>query len=484
MENSFFDSSVFDLNANQWLNLAPYLWLCFGIALATIAAGLRLKSFTLKTLCGLILLPFVGYQLLHLNDAAQPIFGTSLEVNAWVRLCGASLGIFAFLSSLFCKMHDDHDHPEWGPLLFISLLGLSLLPGARDWLAFFVALETLAICGYVMTALDTERERSLEAGLKYLFMGSFASALFLMGLACLYGFAGSLDYEKIKAASASLTATQSTLALAGMMLVVTSLAFKVALFPFHMWAPDVYQAAPTALAAFMASATKLSVFTAMALAFEANGFFAFAPVKQVLAVLGVLSVVGGSFLAVVQRRLRRMLAYSSVVSAGYAALGLASGYKATGAVMGFLIFYGLSVICAFSVIENYLKVSENRNLDDVAITDLPGLARATPLWLGACFAVAMFSMAGIPPLPGFMGKYLILKELLVDKYYISAAVLLFGSFLGLAYYLRVLVPIYLDTKGDGLVAPRKMAPASALAAVLCVILMFYLLFQLGRLPTI
>lgn len=480
MENAFFDTSVFELTQMQWWALAPYLWLSLGIALATIAAGFRAPNGVLKILAVVVLVPFIGCQFMHVNSEAQSIFGSSLEVNAWVRVVGAGLGVFAFLAAFFTESHDEGGHPEWLPLLFIALLGMAILPATRDWAAFFIALETLAICGYVLTALNTEKEHSLEAGLKYLLMGSFASALFLMGVACLYGVSGSLDFEKIKEISSQINSSQLIFVMAGMILVLTSLAFKVALFPFHMWAPDVYQAAPSGAAAFLASATKLSVFAAMALAFEANGFFAYAPVKQALAVLGTLSVIIGSVLAISQQKLRRLLAYSSIVSAGYGALALASGFKAMAGLITFLIFYGLSVICAFAVVENFLKVSENKNLDDVSLSDLPGIAKATPLWLLACFALAVFSMAGIPPLPGFVGKYLILKDLVANRYFVSAAVLLMGSLLGLAYYLRILVPLYMDNQGEALFAPRKISISGAFAALASIVVMFYCLSLVGR----
>jgi len=473
MENPFFDTTVFELNRDQWMALVPYLWLCFGIALSTIAAALRSSDCVLKGLLWLVLLPFVGAQLYFLRMPAQVLFGTSLEVDSITRLVGACVGSFALLTSLFSESSDVEKRSEWGALLVTSVLGLAVLPGARDWVFFFVALETLAISGYILAAIDTNREKSLEAGLKYLLMGSFASALFLMGTACFYGLAGTFDFEKISEVMASLNPGQMSFAICGALLIVTSLGFKVALMPFHMWAPDVYQAAPTGVAAFLATATKLSIFASLAVVCNANGLFSLPIVKQCLFVISALSVIAGSFMAVAQSKLRRLVAYSSIVSAGYAGLGLTAGFRVSAAIVTYLALYGLALICTFAIIDSFSRLLGKEAHEDVSLAELPIVAKVAPSWLVALFALSIFSMAGIPPMPGFLGKYLILKDLFIEQHLWSAVIVLIGTLLGLAYYLRLLVPLYLESKSETLSTKNfPYSKAAASAAVLSALLMF------------
>ncbi len=481
MENPFFDSTIFEFNIDQWLALAPYLWLCVGIALATIAAALRASDSTLKVLLWAILLPFIGFELYFLRAPAQQLFGSSLEVDSLVRMVGACVGAFGALSCLFAESSSKEKRSEWGALMLTSILGLSMLPGSRDWVFFFVALETLAISGYILTAIDTHREKSLEAGLKYLLMGSFASALFLMGAACFYGLAGSFGFEKISEVMATLTPGQTSFAVCGAMLVVMSLGFKVALMPFHMWAPDVYQAAPTGVAAFLATSTKLSIFAALAMICQNNGLFVLPIVKQSLFCLSAISIVGGSLMAVVQTKLRRLLAYSSIASAGFAGLGLVAGYKATSSIAIYLVLYGLALICAFALIDAFSRLLGREPHEDVNLSDLPLVGKIAPKWMTALLTISIFSMAGIPPLPGFLGKYLILKDLLISHQSAAAVILLVGTLLGLAYYLKILVPLYMESKPDVGLRLGKISTTGAIAAVFALLLMFLSLGGFSRL---
>lgn len=441
---NFFDSSVFELGAEHLAALLPYLLLCLGIAICCVLAAKKAPIGLMRTVLIATLGSFASLLLIGLRQPAVEVFGTALEVDVVTRLVGAGVALLALLCTFFTRSSDEGSPTEWGPLLLLSCLGLSLLPAARDWVSFFVFLETLAISGYVLTAIDTHRERSLEAGLKYLLMGSFASALFLMGATLLYGLAGSFDYDRIREILQNLGPNQRSFAVTGALLIVASLAFKVALFPFHMWAPDVYQSAPTGLAAFLASATKLSVFASLAVSATMCQFFTLEPVQALLTALSFASIIFGSIMAVAQSKLRRMLAYGSIVSAGYAALAVIAGPSAYGSLLLYLFVYGIALICAFAICEVFAVAGNQESHDDVNIQDLSKISAHVPAWLSALFAIAILSMAGIPPLPGFLTKYAILKELWVGGRYSSAVLLVTGSFLGLAYYLRLLVPIYLD----------------------------------------
>lgn len=441
---NFFDSSVFEITPQQWQALLPYFILCAGIAVTCVMAACKSHVLTLRAVLLLTLGAFAATQMWMLRFPAVEVFGTSLEIDSITRLVGLSVGLLALLCSFFARSSDESSPVEWAPLLLLSTLGLSLLPAARDWVSFFIYLETLAISGYVLTAIDTHREKALEAGLKYLLIGSFASALFLMGATLLYGLAGSFDFDKIRGVLQELGPNQRSFAVTGAMLIIVSLAFKVALFPFHMWAPDVYQSAPNGLAAFLASATKLSVFASLAVSATSCNFLSLQPVYAVLVGLAYASIIFGSVMAVAQKKLRRMLAYGSIVSAGYAALAVCSGPSAYGALLLYLFVYGVAVICTFAICEVFAVASGQESHEDVEISQLAHIVAHVPNWMTVLFAVAILSMTGIPPLPGFLTKYAILKELWLSGQHVSAYVLIVGTFMGLAYYLRVLVPLFLE----------------------------------------
>jgi len=318
---------------------------------------------------------------------------------------------------------------------------MSLLPGARDWICFFLFLETMAIPGYVMAAFRQKRDGGYESGLKYLLMGAFASALLLMGSTLLFGATGSFEYSTIS--DVLQMGIPSHMTIAAVVLIVVSAGFKVAMAPLHMWAADVYQSAPSSLASFMAGAGKLAVFSAVSVAWSKSGFFKLEFVPSFLMVLGILSILIGNLMALTQKSLRRMLAYSSVASAGYVAIVLPVGEVALPSIFVYLVTYGIALSAAFAVIESLSVKSGKSSSSNFTLSDLAlvpyGKAKAETFIL----TLALFSMAGIPPLPGFLGKYLILSDVWTHSP-VSALWILLGSMMGLAYYLRILVPLYFE----------------------------------------
>jgi NADH-quinone oxidoreductase subunit N len=236
------------------------------------------------------LLPFIGWLLWDFRQVPQSLFGSALEVNTASRAVGAAVGIFALLAS-FLNDKRRSERGEWAPLLLIVVLGMAWLPCARNWTSFFVYMETFAIASYVLVSLEPGRESSLEAGMKYLLLGAFSSAILLMGIAFLFGAFGQLDFDAIRAAIPSLSAERLFYAETGAGLVVVGLCFKAALAPFHMWAPDVYQGAPLPAAAFLAAASKLCVLVSAAVALEKSGLREIGSTQQLLVVVGAISVV-------------------------------------------------------------------------------------------------------------------------------------------------------------------------------------------------
>lgn len=481
-EFPFFNPSFLVFGAGEIRALIPYLWLCFGIVCTTVGAAYHYRPAALRALSLTALVPFVIDLSWTLRAESIFLFGDSLEINPSVRLAGISIGLVSILSALFLQSSDKKNHAEWATLLLASTLGLSLLPASRDFVSFFVLLELSAIAGYVLTALDTERTKSLEAGLKYLMIGAFSSAVLLMGVALLYGISGSMEFVKIANSISSLSHENKLLANVGAILLISSLAVKVGLVPFHMWAPDVYQASPSGSAAYLASASKISVFVAMLWTLDQAGLYALEGTSKYLQTLGLMSILVGSFMAIVQKKIRRMLAYSSVVNSGYVALAVASGFGALQSVNIYLLFYGLAVVAGFALVDLCCRSLGRGAHDDLEISELSKASNLIGPAMVFMFSVVMLTMAGIPPLPGFLGKYLLLLEVWKAGNYIGTAVLVLGSLMGLAYYLRVLVPLYMEK--ESLVqlrapGPRALGPYSsvvlaAVALVVCLIVYFML----------
>jgi NADH-quinone oxidoreductase subunit N len=445
MDSSFFDSSVFSVSAEQWLSLSPFFILFIGIFLSTVLAAFRKGDLAQK----MVLVPTLGVSALlfldEWNAPAQFFLGSSLEIDPTVRIYSVLILFCALFSSLFIYTEEEEKHSEWSLLLLISVLGMTLLLGARNWVAFFVCIETLSIPGYILAALHTRKNHSLEAGLKYLLMGAFASSFLLLGIAIIYGLCGAFDYESIQGVLMDLSSQEKLLVSVATVILLSSFAFKIALIPFHMWAPDIYQGAPTGVAAFLGSTTKLALFGAILMSFERSGFFGLFLSKQFFLLFGALSILVGSLLSLAQRTLKRMLAYSGIVHVGYVSLVAAYGEASLGNVGYYLLVYSLSFIGVLAAVESLSKFV-NSEQKDLELAQLAQVAEKAPLSSLIAMAFFLFSLAGIPPLPGFFAKYSFLKELFTKGDFFSFTLILVGSFLGLAYYLRALIPLFFHDK--------------------------------------
>lgn len=467
MELGFFDAGAFSFEPEQLKALYPFLVLCVGMIFSTISSGLKLPLMAHKLVVGITLAVFAFSQAAAIGNPAVSLFGTSLHVDDPLRWLSMGIASLALVGMLFV---DDVDHSEWSTLMLVSVAGMCLLPGARDWVAFFIYLETMAIPAYIMAAFKQRRDGGYEAGLKYLMMGAFASAIFLMGVTLIYGATGSFDFAVIF--EVVTLGLPTTLLIAAALLVAVSLAFKVAMVPMHMWAADVYQAAPASLASFMAGAGKLSVFAALVLSFDACGLFTLDAIPEFFKVFGVLSLIIGNLVALKQKVLRRMLAYSSVASAGYVAIVVSLGEAAFPAIFVYLVTYGLALTAAFAVVESLSRKAGKHSSSQFTLSDLSSLDVKKCGGEVALLSVALFSMAGIPPFPGFLGKYLLISD--VWTFDVSGAFwIILGSLMGLAYYLRILVPLYFEKTGSVVASENRSyssAPAFLSACTACILL--------------
>ncbi|NTV85844.1 MAG: NADH-quinone oxidoreductase subunit NuoN [Burkholderiaceae bacterium] len=335
-------------------------------------------------------------------------------------------------------------------LAMFSLLGMSVMISGNNFLVIYLGLELLTLSSYALVALRRDNATATEAAMKYFVLGAMASGFLLYGLSMMYGATGSLDVNAVFKAIASGQIKHQVLVF-GLVFVVAGLAFKLGVVPFHMWIPDVYQGAPTAVTLLVAGAPKLAAF-AIIIRLLVEGFLPLAfDWQQMLAVLAIASLLLGNLAAIAQTNLKRMLAYSTISQMGFVLLGLMAGVvngntlsaaNAYSSAMFYMVTYVLTTLASFGVI--LLLAREGFESEEIA--DFAGLNQRSPLYAGV-MAVCMFSLAGIPPMVGFYAKLSVLQALISSGQGVHIALAVFAvmmSLIGAFYYLRVVKVMYFD----------------------------------------
>ena len=343
---------------------------------------------------------------------------------------------------------------EFLTLLLFALLGIMVMVSANSFLTLYLGLELLSLCLYALVALNRDVAASTEAAMKYFVLGALASGLLLYGMSMIYGATGSLLLPEVAARAAGLAASSSghVLLVFGLVFMVAGIAFKLGVVPFHMWIPDVYHGAPTAVTLIVGTAPKLAAF-AMAIRLLVNGLIDLAQDwQQMLALLAVLSMALGNITAIAQSNLKRMLAYSTIAHMGFMLLGLLSGVvegnrlnapEAYSSALFYMIVYVLMSLGAFGVLLYLSRAGfECENLEDVR-----GLNRTHP-WTAFIMLLLMFSLAGIPPTAGFYAKLAVLSAAVnAGQIWLAVAAVVL-SLIGAFYYLRVVKLMYFDEPRD------------------------------------
>jgi NADH-quinone oxidoreductase subunit N len=414
------------------------------------------------------------------------LFGGMLVITPLNSLFKIICLALAFFTVLLTQSQKAPRHPgEYLAIVLLAAVGLMLLVGSEELLMIFIGLELLGLSLYVMAAFDKADVRSAEAGLKYFLFGSTSSAFTLFGISLIYGVTGTTGLAPIATKLASMS-VQPLLAVAIVMTLV-GFAFKIAAAPFHLWAPDAYQGAPVPSAAFIASGSKVASFVVLGKIVLVG----FAPVhgsagwhamvagwSPVLAALAALSIVIGNLLALAQSNVRRLLAYSAVAHAGYTLIGFVAGDRdGFSAALFYITVYAVTLVGAFGVVS---VVRRETGGDDYA--NFSGLVSRSPL-LASCMAIFMLSLAGIPPLAGFFGKFYLFSAALQavgnQGLLWLVALGLVGSFVSLYYYLLVLKAIFVDEPsiaaapsagGIGIVSDNVQQAAVSLLAAAVVLL--------------
>lgn len=362
---------------------------------------------------------------------------------------------------------------EYYVLLLLSTLGAITMTISNHFISFFLSLEVLSVSLYALIAYLKRTEIAIESGIKYLIMAGVSSAILLFGFALIYAQTGEMQLSKLSDTVGG--NTSNILFIAGLALVIAGLGFKLALVPFHLWTPDIYAGAPAPVSAFVATISKGSVFAfLLRLFFDLNGT-EHNSVWIAFAVIAIASMLIGNWLALRQRNIKRLLAYSSIGHLGYLIVALLAMSEAgIRAAAFYLVAYFISMLSAFGIV-SYLSKNDREIFD---IEDYKGLFWEKP-WLATLFTAVLLSLAGIPLTAGFLGKFYLLLSGVGSALWILVIVLVVSSAIGLFYYLRVVFAMFSKrNQTEGLVAGGASLPAGIVLVIL-----FILLFWVGIFPS-
>jgi len=427
----------------SWIAILPLL-IVTGTAVLTLLADLWMEGPDREALgwIGLVGLLVAAVAAITLWNKHLSTFSNAIIIDRYglfftLLFCVAS-GLTLLMSMNYVELTDIRTGDYYSLILF-STVGMVLMATATDLIVIFLGLEVMSIAVYVLAGICRGEVRSNEAALKYFLLGAFATGFLLFGIALLYGATGSTTLGTIAAHITKGGAQERTLVLAGMALLLVGFGFKVAAVPFHVWTPDVYEGAPTAVTALMAVGVKAAGFAAFARVFMHTLTMMAGDWSGVLWVLAALTMTIGNVTAILQSNIKRMLAYSSIAHAGYLLVGMVAGGEYGGtAVLFYLIAYTLMTLGAFAVVIALgRRGAPNENLDDYA-----GVGFRYP-FLGLAMMIFMLSLAGVPPLVGFIGKFYIFSAAVRSGYVGLAVIGVLNSVISVYYYVGVLVRMYM-----------------------------------------
>ncbi|MFK0330561.1 NADH-quinone oxidoreductase subunit NuoN [Rhizobium sp. NPDC090275] len=361
-------------------------------------------------------------------------FGRFMKVTALVG------SIVALFMSLGLARENQIDKFEFPVLIVLCTLGILLMISANDLISLYLGLELQSLAIYVIAAINRDSVKSTEAGLKYFVLGALSSGMLLYGMSLVYGFTGHTHFADI-AQALTVDGARSLGLIFGLVFILAGIAFKISAVPFHMWTPDVYEGAPTPVTAFLASAPKIAAMAMM----TRIVITAFQPVmadwQQVVVFISIASMLLGSFAAIGQKNIKRLMAYSSIGHMGYALVGLAAGSQTgVSGVMLYMLIYMVMTLGSFAIIMS-MRRKDGTVVENVA--DLAGLSTTNPM-MATVLTILMFSLAGIPPLAGFFGKYFVFVAAIEAKLYALAIIGVLASVVGAYYYLRVIKLMWFD----------------------------------------
>jgi len=425
------------------------------------------ESTTLLTWLALAVMIIAG--VLVLRTAPATAFNGLFLTNPFTTFAKIMMLIGAGLTSLLINswaQREQKARNELPVLVLFATIGMMMMISANDLISLYVGLEMQSLSLYVLAAYDRDNQRATEAGVKYFILGALASGLLLYGSSLVYGFGGTTTFDGLAAAVQD--GTHSLGLMIGIVFIIAGLAFKVSAVPFHMWTPDVYEGAPTPITAFFSVAPKIAglcLFLRVLVGPFSNMIEQW---QQVIIFISIMSMIWGAVAALAQKNIKRLMAYSSIGHVGYALIGLVVGNEeGARGLLVYLLIYLFMNVGTFAVIMS-MRV-KGKNVED--ISDLSGMAKNHPV-MAAMLAALMFSMAGIPPLAGFLGKFYIFVAAVNAGFVWLAVVGVLASVIGAVYYIRLIKIMYFDEPGAAFDAPDKLTGTLVVACGVLMVVLF------------
>jgi len=456
------------LNSGLLLQILPLIILAGGAILVMLGIAIR-RNYLLTFL--LTLLVLIATFISVMAQASVPSSAvTSLLVADgfsyfYIGLITIAAILITLISYSYFKSFDLH-REEYYVILLISTLGSAILASSQHFISLFLGLEILSVGLYALISYNVESRLNIEGGIKYLVLAGASSAFLLFGISLLYAATGTLHFAEI-AAALGREYEQIWLFMAGFGLLIVGVGFKLAVVPFHMWSPDVYDAAPAPVSAFIASISKGGVIAVFVRAFILMNGQQYNSLLAVLGIIAVASMFFGNWLALRQSNIKRILAYSSIAHLGYILVAfVASGALGVEAITFYLVAYFITIIGAFGVVA-YLSEGEK---EPVQLERYRGLYWTKP-WLAAGFTAILLSLAGIPLTAGFIGKYYVIAAGASHGFWALVIILILNSVIGLFYYLRVIATMF--DKADKSAIQRPLQPTSWIALATVTILLVW-----------
>ncbi|MHB1342781.1 MAG: NADH-quinone oxidoreductase subunit N [Thermoleophilia bacterium] len=433
------------ITTRDLIAILPELILVLAACLVLVVEPFLRQDKTAAVAIALTALLASGVVAVGLAGREQAAFSQMIVLNEYAvffKVLFAAAGALTVLMSPRYLEANGRHLGEYYVLLLFAVVGMDIMAAARDLIAFYVGLELMAVSSYLLAGFMRYQARSNEAALKYFITGAFASAITLYGISLIYGYTGATNYEQVGAA---LTAGGATTGVAlATALVLVGMGFKVSVAPFHMWTPDVYQGAPTPVAAFFSVGPKAAGFAAILMVFVTALDVASSTWSVLFIVLAVLTMFVGNAFALAQKNVKRMLAYSSIAHVGYllaglGALGHSGDYLAGEAILFYLAAYTFMNLGAFGILA-YLKTQQPATFG-YSLGEFAGLARRSP-WAAVLMALFMFSLTGIPGTAGFVGKFYLFNAVVrADLAWLAVIAVLFSA-VSAYYYLRVIMYMF------------------------------------------
>lgn len=429
--------------------IMPELFLAFSALFLLVVGAFRGNEATRSVLYLSVFATFVSALMLCLQSVSGTVFGSLFIVDAYARFFKIAILVATLISLVLSDAwlrSNSLARPEFPVLILLAALGMMLMVSSNNFISLYLGLELQSLALYVLAAFKRDSAASSEAGLKYFVLGALSSGLLLYGISLVYGFSGTTSFPEL---SRILSGTNLELGpIFGLVFICAALCFKISAVPFHMWTPDVYEGSPTPVTAFFAAAPKLAaVALFVRVLFQPFGGMT-AEWEQIIFFVSIATMLLGSFAGLKQTNIKRLMAYSSIANIGFILVGVLAGQSGVQAVLIYLAIYFVNSLGVFSVILCLRRQGQSVE----KISDLSGLSRSHP-FLALAMALFMFSMAGVPPLAGFLGKYFVFLAAVNAGFVPLAIIGMLTSCVAAFYYLRVIKVMYFDSVSEGQIDP-------------------------------